>query len=170
MLAAGLTVISAANASPSSWTCHYVAERLPRALLLRGEHTLSAEETRAARKRLSLAEAVLTRASGLALARSVGATRLVMARCLDERGGTTIEAQSFEVGPPISGDPVQVRQTLSNLPSAIDQLARLLTPGAHGPDAASFRAPSSRALPRRGLRARPATPGRRSRCPLPRES
>lgn len=146
MLVTGLTVISAANASPSSWTCNYLAERLPRALLLRGEDALSAEETRAARKRLALADAVLTRASGLALARSVGATRLVMARCLDERGGVTIEAQSFEVEQPVSGDPLRVRQTLSNLPSAIDQVARHLTPGAFGPDASSFRAPSSRAL------------------------
>lgn len=146
MLATGLTVISAANASPSSWTCHYLAERLPRALLLRGQETVSAEETRAARKRLALADAVLTRASGLALARSLGATRLVMARCLDERGGATIEAQSFDVAEPASGDPIQVRQTLSNLPSAIDQVARLLTPDAVGPDASSFRAPSSRAL------------------------
>lgn len=69
-----------------------------------------------------------------------------MARCLDERGGATIEAQSFDVEQPISGDPVRVRQTLANLPAAIDQVARLLNPGAAGPHASSFRAPSSRAL------------------------
>lgn len=146
MLAAGLTVISAANASPSSWTCDYVAERLPRALLLRGQTTLSGEDTRAARKRLALADAILTRASGLALARSVGATRLVMARCLDERGSVTIVAQSFDALEPIASNPLEVRQVLSNLPAAIDQMARLLAPGADGPEASSFRAPLPRAL------------------------
>lgn len=163
MLAAGLTVISAANASPSSWTCDYVAERLPRALILRGEDALWAEEIRAARKRLSLADAVLTRASGLALARSLGATRLVMARCLDERGGVTIEAQSFDVEQPISGDPVRVRQTLANLPSAIDQVASLLTPGGSGPDASSFRAPSPRALSMAGAALSHQNPADRAR-------
>ena len=64
-LGAGLTVISASSAaaSPASWACAYVAERLPRALAVYGDDAVPAGETRAARKRLSLPETILTRAS-----------------------------------------------------------------------------------------------------------
>ncbi len=148
ILATGLTVISASttSATPASWTCAYVAERMPRTLSLLGHDTVSAEETRAAKKRLSLSDTVLTRASGLALARSLGATRLVVVRCLDLGETTTIEAQSFNAERPVASDPVRVSRSLTETPAAIDELARRLAPAAEPASLAGFRAPSERSL------------------------
>ncbi len=148
VLATGLTVISVSTVppTPSSWTCAYVAERLPRALSLLGDDTVSAEETWAARKRLSLSDSVLTRASSLALARALGATRLMVIRCLDQDEGTTIEAQSFDAERPLSRDPVRISRSRREIPAAIDELARRLVPAAEASGLAGFRAPSERSL------------------------
>ncbi len=126
LLGASLTVISAAPASPSppSWSCAYVAERLPRVLAAMGEDTVSAEETRAARKRLGLAEAVLTRASNLALARTLGANRLVTVRCTDAGRNTTLEAQTFETARPGAGPSLRIERLIAELPEAVEELAR----------------------------------------------
>lgn len=151
-LGAGLTVISASNASPSpgSWSCAYVAERLPKALIVRGEDAVSAGETRAARKRLALPEAILTRASALSLARALGGSRLVVVRCQDERDDTVIEARTFEVDRPAAGEAIRVARPRAEIASAIDEIAsRLASPGPH--DAAlAFRAPSPPALAKAG--------------------
>ena len=152
VLGAGLTLIQAANVSSpnASWSCAYAAERLPRALRLIGEDAFSAEETRTARKRLALSDAVLTRASALALARSVGATRLVLIRCLDQKNKTTIEAQTFDTSGPVAGSVFRIEETLAALPKAVDQIARDLgPPGAVLADGA-FPAPSGRALAKAG--------------------
>lgn len=151
VLGAGLAVIQAANVSApaDSWSCAYVAERLPRALALRGEDAASAEDTRAARDRLGLSQAVLTRASGLALARSMSATRLVMIRCLDQNSATTIEAQAFDTESPGAGALIRASKPLSDLPALVDDLARQL--GSAGASTGSlFDSPSARALARSG--------------------
>ena len=56
-LTAGLTVLAVAAESPSrsSWSCAYVQARLPLALGLLGEDTVSAEETRAEVEKLGTA-------------------------------------------------------------------------------------------------------------------
>lgn len=153
VLGAGLTVIQAANiSSPSpSWSCAYVAERLPRALALRGDDAASAEHTRAAREALGLSEAVLTRASSLALARSMSATRLVMIRCLDQNSTTTVEAQAFDTGSPQAGSLIRLVEPLSDVPALVDELARQLSPTAAGAGSTpEFEPPSARALTRAG--------------------
>lgn len=152
ILGTGLTLIQASNVSSpsSSWSCAYVAERLPRALKLLGDDAFSAEETRLARKRLSLADAVLTRASALALARSVGATRLVLIRCLDLKNKTTIEARTFDTTGPVAGGMFRIEEALTALPRVVDQIARDLgPPGAVLADGA-FPPPSARALAKVG--------------------
>lgn len=155
VLAAGLTVIQAANiSSPApSWSCAYVAERLPRALALRGEDAASAEHTRAAREALGLSDAVLTRASSLALARSMSATRLVMIRCLDQNSTTTVEAQAFDTESPHAGSLIRLVESLSAVPSLVDELARQLSPAEASTGSATaprFEPPSARALLRAG--------------------
>ena len=152
MLGAGLTVISAATTPPSasSWSCAYVAERLPRTLTLFGDDTVSAGETRAARRRLSLGNAVLTRASSLALAQSLGATRLVVIRCLDQESETTISAQSFDTERPLSGEIMNVVTPLLEIPAAIDRIARRLTQGTSPLDPEAFPPPSASALLKAG--------------------
>ena len=153
VLGMGLTVLSAIPASPSeaSWSCAYVAERLPLALSLLGEDTLSAEETRAGRKRLGLADAVLTRASSLSLARTLGATRLVVVRCLDGETLTTLEAQAFDADRPVAGEVVRIARPRLEIAAGIDEIARRLHPetGRGAPEA--FHAPSPSALARAGL-------------------
>jgi thioredoxin-like negative regulator of GroEL len=152
LLAAGLTAISAGtvSSSASSWSCAYVAERLPRTLAILGDDAVSAEETRAARRRLSLSEAILTRASNLALARSLGATRLIIVRCFDQGNNTTIEAQPFDTAKPEKGDLIRVVRTRAELPSAIDQIAQRLATPAGGEAPLSFRPPSPAALAKAG--------------------
>jgi tetratricopeptide (TPR) repeat protein len=153
VLGAGLTVLSAVSAStsPASWTCAYVAERLPLSLGLLGEDTLSAEETRAGRRRLSLSDAVLTRASSLSLTRALGGTRLVVVRCLDGQTLTTLEAQAFDPDRPIAGEIVRLARPRTEIAAAIDEIARRLRP-VKGPDAPeAFRAPSRSALSRASL-------------------
>lgn len=151
-LAAGLTVISASNAAaaPPSWTCAYVAERLPRALALQGDTAASAGETRAARQRLFLPETVLTRAGALAVARSLGGSRLVVVRCLDERDQTTIEAQAFEVDIPAAGEIARVVRPRAEIAAATDEIARrLASPGPRG-EVPVLRAPAALALAKAG--------------------
>lgn len=152
-LAAGLTVISASNAevsSPPSWTCAYVAERLPRALALHGDDAVSAGETRAARKRLSLPDTVLTRASALSLARILGGSRLVIVRCQDDLDRTTIEAQAFEVDRPAAGQIARVAGPRTDIAATIDEIAnRIASPGARGGTSA-LRAPAAPALAKAG--------------------
>lgn len=153
VLAAGLTVIQAANiSSPApSWSCAYIAERLPRALALRGDDAASAEHTRDARARLGLSDAILTRASSLALARSMSATRLVMIRCLDQNSTTTVEAQAFDTESPFSGSLIRVSEPLKALPALVDELARQLGSGGGGAGAGQgFEPPSPKALVRAG--------------------
>ncbi len=153
ILGAGLTVIQAANiSSPApSWSCAYVAERLPRALALRGDDAASAEHTRDARARLGLSDAILTRASSLALARSMSATRLVMIRCLDQNSTTTVEAQAFDTESPFSGSLIRVSEPLKALPALVDELARQLGSGGGGAGAGQgFEPPSPKALVRAG--------------------
>lgn len=153
VLGAGLTVIQAANiSSPApSWSCAYVAERLPRALALRGDDAASAEHTRDARARLGLSDAILTRASSLALARSMSATRLVMIRCLDQNSTTTVEAQAFDTESPFSGSLIRLSEPLKALPALIDELARQLGSAAGGGGAGQvFEPPSPKALVRAG--------------------
>jgi tetratricopeptide (TPR) repeat protein len=151
LAAAALTVVSTATSSTSSsaWACAYVAERLPRSLTLLGEDTVSAMETRDARQRLGLPEAVLTRGSNLALARSLGATRLIAVHCSEQGSNATIEAQSFDANSPQSGEPFRMTRTQQDLPTAIDQLAQSLSPG--NPSALSgFKPPSAKALAKAG--------------------
>lgn len=152
LLGAGLTLIQASNiTSPGTpWSCAYVAERLPRALKLLGDDALPAEDTRVARKRLSLADAVLTRASGLALARAVGANRLVVIRCLDQKNDTTIETQTFDTSGPVAGSVFRVRESFSSLPAAVDRIARDLGPAGAVLGEGAFPAPSARALAKAG--------------------
>ncbi len=153
ILGAGLTVIQAANiSSPApSWSCAYIAERLPRALALRGDDAASAEHTRDARARLGLSDAILTRASSLALARSMSATRLVMIRCLDQNSTTTVEAQAFDTESPFSGSLIRVSEPLKALPALVDELARQLGSGGGGAGAGQgFEPPSPKALVRAG--------------------
>ncbi len=151
-LAAGLTVISASSVggSPPSWTCAYVAERLPRALALHGDNAVSAGETRAAQKRLSLPEAVLTRAAALSVARSLGGSRLVVVRCRDERDQTTIEAQAFEVGRPAAGEIARVVRPRAEVAAAIDEIASRLASAGPRDEAPALRAPTALALGRAG--------------------
>jgi tetratricopeptide (TPR) repeat protein len=165
MVGAGLTVVSASMASdsPLSWTCAYVAERLPLTLLLLGDDTVSGEETRAARVRLSLSDTILTRASNLTLARSLGATRLVVVRCHDHGDATTIEAQAFDAERPGAGEAVLVSRPLLDLPAAIDEVAQRLTPGAAPFDGLAFRAPSVPSLQAAGRALNESAPSERSR-------
>ena len=152
VLGAGLTVISASTAvgTPPSWVCAYVAERLPKALAVLGEDAASAEETRAARKRLSLQRPILTRASALALARTLGGSRLVVVRCQEDGDETVIEAGTFEVERPVAGEVVLVSRPRSEIAAAIDELAARLAPPGSREGAAAFRAPSALALARAG--------------------
>jgi tetratricopeptide (TPR) repeat protein len=166
VLGAGLTVIQAANiSSPApSWSCAYVAERLPRALALRGDDAASAEQTRDARERLGLPDAVLTRASSLALARSMSATRLVMIRCLDQNATTTVEAQAFDTGSPLSGSLIRLVEPLKALPALVDELARQLGSAGGGSGSGQiFEPPSARALVRAGQALGLASPVERAR-------
>lgn len=152
VLGVGLTLIQASNiSSPGTpWSCAYVAERLPRSLKLLGDDALPAEETRVVRKQLSLSEAVLTRASGLALARAAGASRLVVIRCLDHKNATTIEAQTFDTSGPVAGSVFRIRESFSSLPAAIDRIARDLGPAGSVLAEGTFPAPSARALAKAG--------------------
>lgn len=164
-LGAGLTVISASSAatSPPSWACAYVAERLPRTLALYGDAAVSAGETRAARKRLSLPDTVLTRASALVLARALGGSRLVMVRCEEDRDQTVIEARPFDVDRPAAGEIARVARPRAEIAAAIDEIAsRLASPGAHAPVPA-FRAPSPPALARAGPALTAGSAGERAR-------
>jgi tetratricopeptide (TPR) repeat protein len=106
-------------------------------------------ETREARRQLSLSEAVLTRGSNLALARSLGATRLIVVHCSEQNSNATLEAQSFDTASPRSDEPVRLTRALHDLPAAVDQLAHHLRPG---PASAlsGFRPPSPKALARAG--------------------
>jgi len=151
-LGVGLTVISAENSrpSPASWSCAYVAERLPRSLRLLGDDSVSAQETRAARRRLSLSDLVLTRASNLALARSLGATRLIVVRCLDAGVETTIEAQDFDAERPVAGSRLTVSRPRVDLAAAIDEIAGRLASSPVPGGLASYRAPSPPALAKAG--------------------
>ncbi|HRB13968.1 MAG TPA: hypothetical protein PKU70_13240, partial [Vicinamibacteria bacterium] len=164
-LAAGLTVISAtsAAAAPPSWTCAYVAERLPRALALQGDIAVSAGETRAARQRLSLPEAVLTRAGALAVARALGGSRLVVVRCLDDRDQTTLEAQAFEVDLPAAGEVARVVRPRAEIAAAIDEIARRLASTGPRGEAPALRAPAALALERAGPALAAATASERAR-------
>ena len=151
-LGMGLTVISAetAPASPASWTCAYVAARLPRALALLGDDAVSAEETRAARLRLKLSDAVLTRASNLALTRILGASRLIVVRCRDLGAETTIEAQDFDAERPIAGSLVRATRPRADIATAIDEVALRLASSPLPGRLAAYRAPSPRALAKGG--------------------
>jgi tetratricopeptide (TPR) repeat protein len=151
LTAAALTVVSTATSStsPSAWACAYVAERLPRSLTLLGEDTVSALETREARQKLGLAEAVLTRGSNLALARSLGATRLIVVHCGEQGSNATIEAQSFDTNSPRSDEPLRMTHALPDLPAAVDQLAQRLSPGPHSA-LSGFKPPSVKALAKAG--------------------
>lgn len=151
LLGAGLTVVSASTASgaadlPVSWTCAYVAERLPRSLMLFGDDAASGAETRDARARLSLSDAILTRASNLTLARSLGATRLVVVRCFDQEETITLEAQAFDADRPLSDDPFTVTRPTAELPLAIDDVARRLATNPPESEGLAYRAPSPQAL------------------------
>ena len=130
LLATGLTLVSASPASPAApaWACAYVANRLPRALRLLGEDAISDEEARAALRRLSLGETVLTRASALTLARNLGASRLVMVRCRTEAGlnDLGIEARAFDVDSPAAGPAIRTARPSLELPSAVDEIAQLV--------------------------------------------
>ena len=151
-LAAGLTVISAfpnAVSSPS-WTCAYVAERLPRALALRGDEAVSALETRTARKGLSLPEGALSRASALSLARALGGSRLVVVRCQDDRDQTAIEAQAFEVDRPVADGAARVVRPRAEIAAAIDELAGRLASAGTSESPSGFRAPFPAALAKAG--------------------
>ncbi len=163
VLGTGLTVLSAITASTSetSWSCAYVAERLPLALGLLGEDTLSAEETRVGRKRLALSDAVLTRASSLSLARALGATRLVVVRCLDGETLTTLEAQAFDADRPAAGEVVRSARPRLEIATGIDEIARRLHPEAGAPEA--LHAPSPSALARAGLALVQGSAGERAR-------
>ncbi len=167
-LGAGLTVVSASTAASDataapSWTCAHVAERLPMTLVVLGDDTVSGEETRAARSRLSLSDAILTRASNLVLARSLGATRLVIVRCFDRGESTTLEARAFDAERPRAGESIKVSRPLAELPAAIDEVARRLLPGAAPFDGLAFPAPSWRALQTAGPALNLSTAGERSR-------
>ncbi len=154
LLAAGLTVVSAAQSPPDThgWACAYVSNRLPRALLLLGDDAISGEETRAEKKRLSLAETVLTRASALTLARSLGATRLVMVRCQTEAGGKAenIEARAFDAHSPIAGQAIRITRPHEQLPWLVDDLARILAGAQDASRLKSLGYPGARALDRIG--------------------
>ena len=167
LLAAGLTVVSTAAVSSTSpsWACAYTAERMPRALTVLGDDTVWAEETRTARRRLGLADAVLTRAANLALARSLGATRLVVVRCTDSGQSTTLEAQAFDTNSPTASEVVRLTRPLADIATSIDQLARRLSlPGesANTPRTGSLRPPSPRALARAGAALLLGTAGERA--------
>jgi tetratricopeptide (TPR) repeat protein len=152
VLGTGLTVISAETAadSPPSWACAYVAERLPRALGLLGDDTVSAEETREARRGLALSEAVLTRASNLVLARTLGASRLIVVRCRDAGVETALEAQDFDAERPVSGPVVRVVRPRADLAAAIDEVASRFA-GAPAPGRLDgYRAPLPPALSKAG--------------------
>lgn len=169
MLAVGLTVVSASAAASRpgpapSWTCPYVAERLPRTLEVLGEDAVSDEETRAGREKLALSEAILTRAANLALARSLGASRLVVVRCFDEGETTTLEAQSFDVERPAAGPTLTVSRPLADLPAAVDELARQLSPNAPPFEGLAFRAPAPKCLLAAGPALRLPDAGERSRA------
>ena len=164
-LGAGLTVISASSAaaSPGSWACAYAAERLPRALTVLGHDAVSAGETRAARRRLSLPEGVLTRASALSLARALGGSRLVLVDCREEGNRTTIEARPFEVDRPAAGEVARADRPLAGIAAAIDEIAsRLASPEARG-GASPFPAPSAAALARAGPALLARSAGERAR-------
>ncbi|MEO8358850.1 MAG: tetratricopeptide repeat protein [Vicinamibacteria bacterium] len=159
ILAAGFTVIAVANTAPASqaatstsasWACAYVSSRLPRALTLLGSDTASAEEARAARKRLQLGNAVLTRASNLAIARALRASRLVSVRCGSDVANITLDAIPYDVERPLVGAAVRVTRPAADLAGAIDEVARQLSPSAPVAGANRFRAPSAKALAKAG--------------------
>lgn len=165
VLGAGLTVISASTAagSPPSWACAYVAERLPRAMAVYGEDAASAGETRAARKRLSLPSAILTRASALSLARTLGGSRLIMVHCQEEGDETVIEARPFEVERPVAGEVVLVSRPRSEIAAAIDEIASRLAPSGPREGETAFRVPSALALARAGRALSAGNAGERAR-------
>jgi tetratricopeptide (TPR) repeat protein len=149
-LATGLTVVSAAPSGgpANTWACAYVGDRLPQSLRMLGEDAVSSEDTRAARKKLMLSDAILTRASSLTLARAVGATRLVIVRCVEQKETITLEAQTFDVDQPVAGEPLRVSQPSSDATAAVDVLARRLAPKA--PATIVLKAPSAKALAKAG--------------------
>lgn len=163
-LAAGLTVISASSAiSPRSWACAYVAERLPRTLTLQGDNAVSAGETRAARKRLSLPETVLTRASALSLARALGGSRLVIVSCQEDRDQTAIEARTFEVARPAEGAVARAARPPAEIAAAIDEIAARLSSAVPGAAPAAFPSPSAAALAAAGPALAASSPIERAR-------
>ena len=151
-LAAGLTVISAENTprTTASWTCAYVAERLPRSLGLLGDDTATAGETRSARTRLKLLETVLTRASNLALTRDLGGTRLIVVRCRDAGVETTIEAQDFDAQRPVAGSVVRASRPRADIAAAVDEIAGRLATAPPPLGLSGYRAPKAAALSKAG--------------------
>ncbi|MEO8501705.1 MAG: hypothetical protein ABI565_12370 [Vicinamibacteria bacterium] len=151
-LGLGLTVISAetAPASPASWSCAYVAARLPRSLGLLGDDTVSAEEMRAAKLRLSLSATVLTRASNLSLARDLAASRLIVVRCLEVGPETRIEAQDFDAERPVAGSLVTTTRPRLEIAAAIDEIARRLASSPRPGALDGYRAPTGPSLARAG--------------------
>ena len=128
-----------------------------------GDDAVPAGETRAARKRLSLPETILTRASALALAKALGGSRLVMVRCEDDRDQTAIEARSFEVDRPAAGEVVRAARPRAEIAAAIDEIAgRLASPNTRDGGTA-FRAPSALALARAGPALAAGSAGERAR-------
>jgi tetratricopeptide (TPR) repeat protein len=164
-LLAGLTAISAATApgTRGSWSCASLAERLPRSLALLGDDTVPGEETRAARERLGLVQASLTRASSLALAQALGATRLVIARCEEKDNLTLIEARSFDPARPVAGDVIRASTPQAELAVAIDDLARRLAPAGPREALDAFRSPSPKALAAAGAALAASTANERGR-------
>ena len=160
-LAVGFTVVSLATTTPSAnAACAYAASRLPRALGLLGSDTASFEETRAARKTMGLSDSVRSRASGLAMARALRATRLIVLRCSDEGLMLAIEAAAFDVERPLAETPLRVSRAAADIAVGIDELARKLTP--ESKLAPAFRSPNARALTRAANALSRDTPAERS--------
>jgi tetratricopeptide (TPR) repeat protein len=149
-LGAGLTVVSSSATPPPSWACAYAVERLPRALTVLGDDSFSSAEIRAARKRLAIPEPVLTRASALSIARSLGGTRLVLIRCEEEGDVTTLEAQAFDVSRPVADDVIRTARPRLEIAAAIDEVARRLAATAEPAGPPAFRAPNPAALTKAG--------------------
>lgn len=145
LLAAALSVVSSADATPDGWACAYAAERLPRALLVLGEDAISGEETRATRNALDLPDGPLSRATSLILARKLGATRLIAVRCSEASGQTVLEAQAFATAGPEASVVLRASRPTAEVGAVIDDIARLLTRVPSSP-APLYRAPSLRVL------------------------
>lgn len=141
VLAAALNVVSASPDPAPSAACAYAAERLPRALLVLGDDAVSTEETRATRRALDLPEGALSRAASLTLARRLGATRLVMLRCLEENGQARLEAQAFGTAGPEAGDVLQASRPAAEVAVIVDDLARRIVKAATDPRPV-YRAPA----------------------------